>query len=106
VLSNNISPEDVRLNYNPEKPQGRFKAAGLKAALVENASDRLPSSVPWPAGKAPKPARNASDPQMPNPNHEIETANKAVAEIYAKYDAFTTEASVIASWAVIDAIIN
>jgi hypothetical protein len=50
--------------------------------------------------------RNASDPQMPNPNHDIEAANKAAAEIYFKYGAFTTAASVIASWAVIDAIIH
>ena len=50
--------------------------------------------------------RNASDPQMPNPSNDIEAANKAAAEIYSKYGAFTTAASVIASWAVIDAIIH
>jgi len=197
-----LNVDDVRLNYNPERPQERFKAAGLAGALVKDASDRLPSSVPWPAGKAPTPTplpaapaatddltkfkgydavvvtwtsaeaaalaalftpgyltsawyeyrhnvatyvplstdyyklqgpghrvcdmgdamvgqalqthpnlkwfaiRNASDPQMPNPNHDIEAASKAAAKIYSKYGAFTTAASVIASWAVIDAIIN
>jgi len=50
--------------------------------------------------------RNASDPQMPNPNNNIEAANQAAAEIYSKYGAFTTAASVIASWAVVDALIN
>ena len=51
-----IDVQDLRLNYNPEQPQERFKAAGLEAALVAKASDRLPSAVPWPAGKAPAPA--------------------------------------------------
>ena len=50
--------------------------------------------------------RNASDPQMPNPNNDIKAADSAAGEIYSKYGAFTTAASVIASWAVIDAIIN
>jgi len=48
-----VSIDDLRLNYNPEAPQQRFKAAGLEAALLEDASLRLPSAVPWPAGKAP-----------------------------------------------------
>jgi hypothetical protein len=52
----NIDTDVLRLNYNPEQPQDRFKAAGVKAALVANASDRLPSPVPWPAASQPKPA--------------------------------------------------
>ena len=48
-----IDFEDVRLNYDPEHPQERFKAVGLAAAPVTRASDRLPSNVPWPAGKEP-----------------------------------------------------
>jgi hypothetical protein len=31
--------KDFFLNYNPEVPQARFKAAGLEAALVEKASN-------------------------------------------------------------------
>lgn len=50
--------------------------------------------------------RNASDPQIPNPNNNIEDAKKQSAQIYAKYGALTTAASVIATWAVIDTIIN
>ena len=50
--------------------------------------------------------RNASDPQIPNPSNDIEAAKKQAGEIYAKYGAFTTAASVIATWAVIDASIN
>jgi hypothetical protein len=47
--------------------------------------------------------RNASDPQIPNPSNEIEAAKQQAGEIYAKYGAFTTAASVIATWAVIAA---
>jgi nucleoside phosphorylase len=52
-MDKKIDVEDLRLNYNPEQPQERFKAAGLEAALVPQLSDRLPSAVPWPTGKAP-----------------------------------------------------
>jgi kumamolisin len=45
--------------------------------------------------------RNASDPQIPNPNHNIGDANKESTEIYSKYGALTTAGSVIASWAAI-----
>ena len=47
---------DLILNYNPEEPQARFKSAGVKGALLPNASDRLPSPVPWPSGRRPTPA--------------------------------------------------
>ncbi len=47
---------DLILNYNPEEPQARFKSAGVKGALLPNASDRLPSPVPWPSGRKPTPA--------------------------------------------------
>jgi hypothetical protein len=70
--------EDLRLNYDPEFPQDvRFYAI-----------------------------RNASDPQIPDPSADIKAANKTAGEIYSEYGAFTTAASAIASWAVIDAAIN
>jgi hypothetical protein len=47
--------------------------------------------------------RNASDPQIPNPNNKIEEADKESAVIYAKYGGLTTAASLIAAWAVIEA---
>jgi nucleoside phosphorylase len=50
--------------------------------------------------------RNASDPQIPDPSKNIEAAKQQAGEIYLKYGAFTTAASAIASWAVIDAAIN
>ena len=45
--------------------------------------------------------RNASDPQIANPEKNIKTASRQAAEIYAKYGGLTTAASVIATWAVI-----
>jgi nucleoside phosphorylase len=57
-----IDPADLRLNYNPEQPQARFKAAHIGAALVEDASERLPGAVPWPAKSKPTPAPLASAP--------------------------------------------
>jgi hypothetical protein len=50
--------------------------------------------------------RNASEPQIPNPNNNIQEASMQAAQIYAQYAAFTSAGSVIATWAVIDAIIN
>ncbi len=55
-MANKIDTTDLRLNFNPEKLQERFKAAGVKAALIAKTSDRLPSPVPWPAASQPKPA--------------------------------------------------
>ena len=45
--------------------------------------------------------RNASDPQIPNPTHDIKEADQQAAQIYAKYGGLTTAASVITTWAVI-----
>ena len=50
--------------------------------------------------------RNASDPQIPDPSGNIKAAKQTAGEIYMKYGAFTTAASAIASWAVIDTAIN
>ena len=50
-----VDPEDLRLNYNPEAPQERFRAAGIPAALLSE-SERLPTAVPWPAATRPTPA--------------------------------------------------
>ena len=47
--------------------------------------------------------RNASDPQIQNPNHDIEEASRQSALIYAKYGGLTTAASLIAAWAIIEA---
>jgi len=49
-----VDPEDLRLNYNPEAPQQRFRAAGVATAQLSE-GDRLPSVVPWPAATKPTP---------------------------------------------------
>jgi hypothetical protein len=49
-----VNVEDLRLNYDPESPQERFKAAGVEAAFLSE-SERLPSVVPWPATTKLKP---------------------------------------------------
>jgi nucleoside phosphorylase len=50
--------------------------------------------------------RNASDPQIANPNGDIRAAENQAGQIYTKYGAFTTAGSAIATWAVIDATFN
>jgi hypothetical protein len=50
--------------------------------------------------------RNASDPQIPNPSGDIEAAQHKAGQIYAEWSAFTTAASAIAPWAIIDAAFN
>jgi hypothetical protein len=52
-MASSVDRYDLRLNFNPEEPQERFKAAGIGAALVEKASERLPVAVPWPPNKVP-----------------------------------------------------
>jgi nucleoside phosphorylase len=57
--------------------------------------------VPWYA------IRNASDPQIPDPaGVTYAEADKEAGDIYRDYGPFTTAASVIASWAIIDATFN
>jgi hypothetical protein len=56
-----INVEDLRLNYDPEFPQERFKTAGLPAAL-SSSTGRLPGMVPWPDGAAPTAAPLAEPP--------------------------------------------
>lgn len=68
-------------------------------AMVGRAMQQFPN-VAWYA------IRNASDPQISNPSHDIESAKQRAGHIYAKYGAFTTAASVIATWAVIDKYFN
>jgi nucleoside phosphorylase len=46
--------EDVRLNYDPEKPADRFLSA-LSPAAQRSTSERLPQNVPWPGTSKPTP---------------------------------------------------
>jgi hypothetical protein len=78
------------------KLQGLGQACDMGDAMVGNALQQFPN-LKWHA------IRNASDPQIPNPTNNIEQAKQQAGEIYSKYGAFTTAASVIATWAVIQA---
>lgn len=48
--------------------------------------------------------RNASDPQIPNPTKDMAAAGNQAGSIYARYGGLTTAASVLASWAIIQAL--
>jgi hypothetical protein len=78
------------------KLQGLGRACDMGDAMVGNALQSFPQ-ISWYS------IRNASDPQIPNPNHDISEANKEAAQIYASYGGLTTAASLIATWAVIHA---
>ncbi len=58
--------------------QGLGRACDMGDAMVAYALQSF-KSMSWHS------IRNASDPQIPNPNHDIEEANKEAALIYAKY---------------------
>jgi len=85
---------DDSTNYY--KLQGLGQACDMGDAMVGNALQQSPD-VKWHA------IRNASDPQIPNPTGNIEQAKQEAGKIYSQYGAFTTAASVIATWAVIQA---
>ena len=76
--------------------QGLGQACDMGDAMVGDALQGQPD-LKWYA------IRNASDPQMPNPSGDMATAEHEAGLIYSDYGAFTTAASVIATWAVITA---
>jgi nucleoside phosphorylase len=80
--------------------QGLGQACDMGDAMVGQVMQQFPH-IPWHA------IRNASDPQIPDPaGTSIQQANKEAGDIYQAYGAFTTAASVITTWAVIDAAFN
>ncbi len=93
VTTDNFSFDDSTDYY---KLQGLGRACEMGDAMVASALQGIPG-LAWHA------IRNASDPQIPNPNHNIEEADQQAAQIYAKYGGLTTAGSVIATWAVIRA---
>jgi nucleoside phosphorylase len=76
------------------KLQGKGQACDMGDAMVANALQKFKSIAFYAI-------RNASDPQIPNPEGKISEANQQAAQIYAKYGGLTTAASVLASWAVV-----
>jgi hypothetical protein len=81
------------------KLQGLSRACDMGDSMVGHAMQDCPG-VDWYA------VRNASDPQIPNPGGDIHAANHKAGQIYAEWGAFTTAASAIASWAIIDTRFN
>jgi nucleoside phosphorylase len=81
------------------KLQGLGRACDMGDAMVGNAMQACPG-IDWYA------VRNASDPQIANPNGDIKAAEKKAGQIYAEWGPFTTAASAIATWAIIDARFN
>jgi hypothetical protein len=79
--------------------EGLGLACDMGDAMVARAMQQFPTAAFYAI-------RNASDPQIPNPSNDIESAKQEAGQIYAKYGAFTTAASVIATWAVIDKHFN
>jgi nucleoside phosphorylase len=76
--------------------QGLGRACDMGDAMVADAMQAF-KSTSWHS------IRNASDPQIPNPDHNIEEANTQAGLIYARYGGLTTAASLIATWAIIQA---
>ncbi len=76
------------------KLEGLGRVCEMGDAMVAKALGGI-SGLSWHA------IRNASDPQIPNPENNIEKADQQAAQIYAKYGGLTSAASVIATWGVI-----
>jgi hypothetical protein len=49
--------------------------------------------------------RNASDPQIQNASGDMKKASEEAGQIYMRYGAFTTAASVVATWAILSATV-
>jgi hypothetical protein len=81
------------------KLQGLGRACEMGDAMIGSAMQDCPD-VAWYA------VRNASDPQIANPSGHIRTAEHEAGQIYTEWGAFTTAASVIATWAILDATFN
>ena len=74
--------------------QGLGRVCDMGDAMVADALQDFPG-IKWYS------IRNASEPQIQNPTHDIGQAAREAAQIYSKYGALTTAASVIATWAII-----
>jgi len=86
------------------KLQGLGKACDMGDAVLGLA---LSNWTP-PSGNVPTwvSIRNASDPQIPDPSGNINTANKQAESIYETYQEVTTAGSVVATWATVLAALS
>jgi Phosphorylase superfamily len=94
VVTTDVYAFDDTTNHYGLKGLGR--ACDMGDAMVANAIQSS-GSLSWHS------IRNASDPQIRNPDNNFEEAQKQSALIYAKYGGLTTAASLVATWAIIDA---
>ncbi len=78
------------------KLQGLGQVCEMGDAMVASALQGI-AGLTWYA------VRNASDPQIPNPTHNLKEAEQQAAQIYAKYGGLTTAGSVITTWAILRA---
>jgi nucleoside phosphorylase len=97
IVTTDIFAFDDSTNYY--KLQGLGRACDMGDAMVGQALQGL-AGIDWYA------VRNASDPQIADPSGDIEEAKQQAGRIYSEWGAFTTAASAIATWAIIDARFN
>jgi hypothetical protein len=83
---------------NVFKLQGLGRACDMGDAMVAWALQPYMNAVKFFA------VRNASDPQIPNPDNNMDEANQRSGEIYRKYGGLTTAASVIGTWALVNGL--
>lgn len=77
------------------KLQGLGQASEMGDATLALALSKRPSRPRWYA------IRNASDPQIPNPDDDIQTAAHEAGLIYMKYGLYTSAGSLVATWGTI-----
>jgi hypothetical protein len=76
--------------------QGLGQVCEMGDAMVASALQGM-AGLSWYA------VRNASDPQIPNPENNLKQAEQQAAQVYAKYGGLTTAASAITTWAILRA---
>ena len=101
IVTTDVFAFDTSSN-NPYQLHGLGQACDMGDAMVGQVMSQSQfSNISWYA------IRNASDPQIPDPTGvTYAQADKEAGNIYRDYGPFTTAASVIASWAIIDATFN
>jgi nucleoside phosphorylase len=99
IVTTDVFAFDTSSN-NPFHLHGLGQACDMGDAMVGQVMQQF-EGIKWHA------IRNASDPQIPDPaGVAYKDADKEAGDIYKDYGAFTTAASIIASWAIIDATFN
>jgi len=94
-----VSTDKFAFDTSSNKPfglHGLGQVCDMGDATVGQVMQRF-KNIEWYA------IRNASDPQIPDADLTYEQADREAGEIYRDYGAFTTAASVIATWAIIAA---